>query len=556
MYQLDKQLSLLTKLTLENDKATDLLCLYLIDSKNNEDLTKFLLLAAQHGVQQVVVDHLITYCNKKDISIPTQVKKAHIWWSLFQFHKRSEQIWLQQLEKGLADCGIRAVRLKGLSYIHYIYKDSALRHSSDTDLLIQSQDLLEAERIFRACAADAGLQVMSSLEDKQVGGYINEDNSHYACFTAYSAENKQRYTVEFHKDVEFLSPMRLRPVYENAILTDGHWLTSPLDTLLVACNHAWNHFPYSFHNFYYHPAILRLYMDVLEAYRAVRALGFSDDDLWKRACVCGAQDVVGNAFRWTNLVYAAPYEKTEESPEVVLPDFTHNAFHVYPCDLCSPHLTSRFVDQLFGRDRERARVIGQYEVWMRDHAEVPSTLTVDNQFHHDGFFDRFLTRSFCFNAPKVSSTLHIHREAEVLRFVIHVSGLFSRASSATDQLDGNVSYITFAFLGEQFRAFHLQMGASGLYVLRQTQKDGKFLPFSQVELTCEKVDEAAFRIEWRLPLTFLPSEREVCFDYQLHWRGESREQVQDMSWGAAVLGGTFFDMLEDCKCFLPKITVC
>ena len=142
-----------------------------------------------------------------------------------------------------------------------------------------------------------------SIKSKSIlsENYIGEDLSHHVC---YIIERKSdRYTIELHKTLPFLSPMLLQPIWEEAIMVDDQtYVTNLLDTFCISCNHIWNYFPYSLQDFYFSPCILRLFVDVNESYKKVKKTGLSDEKIYSRAKQLCSIDIVGNGLKWTKML--------------------------------------------------------------------------------------------------------------------------------------------------------------------------------------------------------------------------------------------------------------
>ena len=190
-----------------------------------------------------------------------------------------------RIQDYLRENGIdRCLVIKGISYYGDFYPTYADRQIGDIDLVVKRKDLVKTVQLIRAL----GYHPM----DKNKGWtdvMYEEDslgNIHVAQLMT------KQYEVEIHIDGYYYSSLDLSKVMERAEYdTDGILIPTFEDVFLLACLHAWHHFPIRNNPLRTTYSRLGQLMDVIVSYESMRKR-YSHEQIMNICKDNGVEDII------------------------------------------------------------------------------------------------------------------------------------------------------------------------------------------------------------------------------------------------------------------------
>lgn len=168
---------------------------------------------------------------------PEQVQKYEVSLRFNDFRYLKYEQELKRIQDGMDVVGIRMVVFKGLSYYGTLYPSRRQRSLGDFDIIVDRKDLVASVRRLE----ELGYRTMEKNEGWTDDMYVEETAE-----TLHVAQmmNEKGYEVEVHIGTYYYTGLNLADVYDRAVEQRAGIRVPRLeDIFLIACVHAWHHFP-------------------------------------------------------------------------------------------------------------------------------------------------------------------------------------------------------------------------------------------------------------------------------------------------------------------------
>ena len=166
--------------------------------------------------------------------------KEKLWCKAFQARSEWEyKVFIQEIRKIqdlLENNRIRSVVFKGISYVPLVYKSGRLRQLGDIDMIVDSDNLIEA------------VNLLETIGYKSEGKNANWTQEMYEEELNWNVHisilEKDQFEVELHSATYYYTGYNLQDVLDRRVRNqDGIFVPCPEDVFVIACVHAWHHFP-------------------------------------------------------------------------------------------------------------------------------------------------------------------------------------------------------------------------------------------------------------------------------------------------------------------------
>ena len=227
-------------------------------------------------------------CIPRSVAAEWLVARMHCKQHTLEFRRE-----ISTLSQRMAAAGISFVVVKGLAYTHHVFHDPDVRPFGDSDLLFHHSDIIGAHEVLLQAGyrpAFPGVQTICASDIQR----MSERSYHLVLY------HNDRFTLEMHQTRSY---PELLSAFENAQLVDGTWRVCDIvDLLIIACQHAWFHFPHSTYNMALGQTKLRHYSDIRETYLAVESQG-ALDGVMRRAKAIGRLEMLRTMLGLCEAVY-------------------------------------------------------------------------------------------------------------------------------------------------------------------------------------------------------------------------------------------------------------
>ena len=203
-------------------------------SQNGIDIKKLENMCVSHRLYPQFVDAIL-HSPLKGLVNESQLKEYEEEQKLMKLNFLLYKKEVLRIQKLMDDAQIKMLVIKGITYYPYFYEHMEQRQLGDIDIVVEKRDLVGAIHV---------LQGNGYMETRKNRGwsddmYLEETNE-----TLHVAQlSNSRFEVEVHIATYYYTGLNLKNIIDRSYIKDGIRVPDERDIFLIACVHAWHHFP-------------------------------------------------------------------------------------------------------------------------------------------------------------------------------------------------------------------------------------------------------------------------------------------------------------------------